>query len=90
MATITPDVFNTIQAYGGVKATYFECDTVTAADVIEFSGKEVSDITLCVLHADDDGATVSYTITGTNDSQVTVGAGPSAEKLKGIIYWQNR
>ncbi len=90
MATITPDVYNVIQCYGGVKAVYFECDIVTAADVIEFSGKEVTDITLCTLHADDDGANILYTITGTNDTQITVGTGPSAEKLKGIIYFQNR
>ena len=62
MATITPDTYQHIQNYGGVKATLFSCDVVTAADIIEFSAKEVSDIALVVLHADDDGASIPYTI----------------------------
>jgi hypothetical protein len=90
MATITPDKYTVIQAYGGVKAVYFECNTASAADVIDFSGKEVTDIVMCVLQADDDGAAVPYTVTGTDDSEVTIGAGPSAEKVKGILYFQAR
>lgn len=86
MAIVTPSVFTVIQSYGGMKEAYFEVAEATAADTIEFTGHEVAGATLCVLQ--NDGANVGAAISGDDDNIVTVGTGPSADKLVGRILYK--
>jgi hypothetical protein len=87
MAIVTPDVFQVIQSYGGLKEAYFEVDNITAADVIDFSAEHVSGGKFCAMQGTDDAA-VKATPAGTNKAYITVGAGPANTKVRGKIMWK--
>lgn len=85
MAEVTPNVFTVIQSYGGLKEAYFEVASATAADTINFAGHNVSGAKICILQ--DDGAAVNAAISGDDANIVTVGTGPSEDKLVGRILY---
>lgn len=90
MADIATDVFKVIQVYGGLKEAYFEVDSATAADVLKFTDDQrVTDVSMALIQADDDGTAVGYTIGGTDSNEITIGTGPSAEKIKGRIIYRS-
>jgi len=89
MADVNPDLFKVVQVYGGLKEAYFEVDSASAADVIKFSDiQRVDTVYMAVLQADDDGANVPYTVGGTDSNEITIGTGPSSEKVKGFIKYR--
>ena len=89
MADINPSEFKVVQVYGGLKEALFKVTSATAADVVKFEDiQRVSGIEIVMLQ-DADGATVPYTITGTDDEEITIGTGPSAEPLKGIVKYRS-
>ncbi len=85
MATVKPDVFKVIQVYGGLKAGYFEVDTIAAGDVIDFSDDKVSGIKMCVLQNATDGNAEKHTVSG---SSVTLDAASTATSVKGIVCYR--
>ena len=87
MAAVIPDVFTIIQAYGGQKKAYFEVAEATAADTIEFATLNVKGAKLVVMQ--DAGAAVDSPISGDDLNIVTVGTGPSADKLVGEITFRS-
>ena len=89
MADITPSKYIIISSYGGQKTAYVEFDTVTAADVMKFADENVAGIKHLDLRADDDGAAVPGVIAGADKTDITVGAGPAAEKVTGIIVFRS-
>lgn len=89
MATVTPTTFRVIQVYGGLKAAYFEVETISGGDVIDFSGNNVSGIKLCILQNAANGNAENYTISGTDNDQVTLDSGSSATSVKGIVYYRS-
>lgn len=89
MADIATSAFKVVQTYGGVKESYFEITSATAADVLKFTDEQrVSGIKFAMIQ-DADGVAVPYTITGTDDEEITIGTGPSAEPLKGIVKYRS-
>lgn len=87
MSVIKPNVFKIVQSYGGLKESYFEVESATAADVIDFADNNVEGAKLVVLQ-DADGAAVSGKICGSDDNTVIVGTGPSAEPLHGTLKFR--
>jgi hypothetical protein len=87
MANVTPDVFQVIQSYGGLKEAYFEISNCTDADVIDFSAEHVSGGKFCAMQGTDDAA-VTGAIAGTNNAYVTIGSGPANSKVRGKIMWK--
>ena len=85
MATVTPNVFKVIQVYGGLKAAYFEVETISAGDSIDFSDYKVSGVKFCVLQDSTNGNAENYTVS--NDAVVLDGAS-SATAVKCIIYYR--
>jgi len=90
MSEITPSEFKIVQSYGGLKEAYFELDSASAADTIDFSDYEVDsdDIAIGFLQSNIDGANVPV-ILCTTDSTVTIGAGPSAQLCMGTIKFRD-
>ena len=90
MADVAPTVFRVIQVYGGLKEAFFTVATATAADVIKFTDiQRVVDVKMALLQTSTDGAAVPYTIGGTDDNEITIGAGPSAEAIVGRIVYRS-
>jgi len=85
MASLTPSVFKIVQSYGGMKEAYFEVESATAADTIDFSDDVETDFKMVSLQ-DGDGAAVSAAICNTT-STVTIGSGPSSEFLYGSVKY---
>ena len=85
MATRTPSAFKVIQVYGGLKAAYFEVETIAAGDSIDFSDYKVSGVKICVLQDSSNGNAENYTI---SDDAVVLDSGSSATAVKGIIYYR--
>lgn len=89
MADIATSDFKVVQVYGGVKEAFFEVASATAADVLKFTDEQrVSGIKIVMLQ-DADGASVPYSVTGADDEEITIGTGPSAEPLKGIVKYRS-
>jgi len=90
MSEITPSEFKIVQSYGGLKEAYFELDSATAADTIDFSDYEVTadDVKIATLQNNLTGAVVPVILCDT-DSTVTVGSGPSATFCMGTIKFRD-
>ena len=89
MADVATSEFKVVQVYGGIKESYFEILSATAADVLKFTTTERVEGIKFVMLQDAAGAMVPYTITGVDDEEITIGAGPSAEPLKGIVKYRS-
>ena len=87
MADVNVSTFTVVQNYGGLKKAVFTVASATAADVLKFSN--VSGIKLVTLQDSADGTAVPYTITGTDDIDVTVGTGPSSDALIGEVTYSS-
>lgn len=88
MADVTPDVFRIIQSYGGLKEAYIEVDSCTAADVIKLAASNVAGIKMASFVLDT-GVAVPMVPAGTGNVDLTIGAGPSAEKIVGRVIFRS-
>jgi hypothetical protein len=88
MTAVKPNVFTIIQSYGGLKEAYYEVDSVTAADTLDFSETSASGFKDITASTADDGAVIPMVVCETDDT-ITVGAGPSADLLKGKVLFRD-
>ena len=90
MSEITPSEFKIVQSYGGLKEAYFELDSASAADTIDFSDYEVAsdDVKIATLQNQLTGTVIPVLLCAT-DSTVTVGSGPSATLCMGTIKFRD-
>jgi len=87
MADVIPTL-TIISSYGGQKFALYTA-TVTAADVLTFATLNVEDIKTLTMHTTTAGTNVLGVIGGTDDNEVTVGSGPNAELVNGIIIYRS-
>ena len=87
MATVKPTEFRIKQNYGGLKTAYFEIDSVSAGDTIDFSEKNVHGLKIVWAQDASSGAFVPCPVSG--DSTATVDSGFTGSSIKGEISYRS-